>query len=904
MCGQKRGYGGRIRRNRQLRLTTQLLRRRQVRNFLRILFPLAAALVLIFHPQVNLAAQESTRDLTSKCFELFQFQMRYNEAERYCKQALKLAEKRGDLVQLSSAVTTLGSIYMAQGRYPEAESQYRRGLTIMERRFGSGHPMAMGGLISLGQVLELQGRLAEAADLFERALEQDQSRSAGAGSMSLVLSLALGRVYLSEGRYSEAVSMLRRALEATHRGVGFGKALIAGLHNFLGRAYLGMERLPEAERALKLSLRYLGQNAGIPASTVRAMALSALAVVYQRQKRFSEAEPMFRTAANIVERIGVSENPTVSQLYVNAAGFFSELGRYGEALTYARRATAIHRSRKASIQGQSQHKIQRELAATRQAVEQHLGAIVRVAEKAPNQILPLAFEAFDIIQLAHETSAAAAIAQMAARFSTANDELAGVVRERQDAIRRSRGLDDMLTKMVTRPQVGRNPAAEERARNTLVSLKNKIRDLDRRLAQDFPKFAEFMKPEPMALTDAQSLLAEDEAMLAYFVGDEESYVWVLRANNSALERLDIGTKDLVNSVAQIRTSLDPIGVTRLIDIPRFDFETAFSLYRRVFAPTEPYLKGVKHIIQVPDGALQSLPLGVLLTAAPPVRLDDFKRYSEVNWLAKKFAVTVLPSITSLRALRRFARKTKSSVPFIGFGDPLLNGHPDTKRSISLTSLFDSRGIANVQAVRQLPALPETAKELLQIAQSLGVGQRSLFLRERATESQVRTLDLTDYRIIAFATHGLIAGDLAGLAEPALVLTPPAKGSEGDDGLLTASEITRLKLDADWVVLSACNTAAPDGTPGAQGLSGLARAFFYAGARALLVSHWPVVSDAAVELTTRTFAVFSKDKSIGRSEALRRSMLVLMSNQEKPHYAHPIFWAPFAVVGEGGVRRAQ
>ena len=141
--------------------------------------------------------------------------------------------------------------------------------------------------------------------------------------------------------------------------------------------------------------------------------------------------------------------------------------------------------------------------------------------------------------------------------------------------------------------------------------------------------------------------------------------------------------------------------------------------------------------------------------------------------------------------------------------------------------------------------------------------------------------------------------MTGLAEPALVLTPPAKGTEQDDGLLTASEVARLKLDADWVILSACNTASTDGTPGAEGLSGLVKAFFLAGTRALLVSHWPVFSDAAVKLTTRMLREASK-AGVGRSEAHRRAMLALMNDGEKPYYAHPIFWAPFVVVGEGGV----
>jgi CHAT domain-containing protein len=164
---------------------------------------------------------------------------------------------------------------------------------------------------------------------------------------------------------------------------------------------------------------------------------------------------------------------------------------------------------------------------------------------------------------------------------------------------------------------------------------------------------------------------------------------------------------------------------------------------------------------------------------------------------------------------------------------------------------------------------------------------------------VKTMVLSQYRIIAFATHGLLAGEFKGVAEPALVLTPPSKATQIDDGLLTASEITNLKLDSDWVILSACNTAAPGGRTGAEGLSGLAKAFFYAGSRALMVSHCWIASDATVVLTTGAIKEFSADPKIGRAEALRRAMLRLMNGESKPHFAHPVFWAPFVIVGEGG-----
>jgi CHAT domain-containing protein len=131
-----------------------------------------------------------------------------------------------------------------------------------------------------------------------------------------------------------------------------------------------------------------------------------------------------------------------------------------------------------------------------------------------------------------------------------------------------------------------------------------------------------------------------------------------------------------------------------------------------------------------------------------------------------------------------------------------------------------------------------------------------------------------------------------------VLTPPDIADVDDDGILTASEIAGLKLDADLVILSACNTAAPDGTPGAEGLSGLAKAFFYAGARALLVSHWSVSSQAAARLTTGMFGLGEGQGGQRWAELLRSSMLALLADKTSAYYSHPFFWSPFIVVGDG------
>ena len=254
-------------------------------------------------------------------------------------------------------------------------------------------------------------------------------------------------------------------------------------------------------------------------------------------------------------------------------------------------------------------------------------------------------------------------------------------------------------------------------------------------------------------------------------------------------------------------------------------------------------------------------------------------------------------------MRLLAKDGRGSEPFAGFGNPVLIGPDGTDRSVQYASrgagAYFKGKYADVEAVRSLSPLPKTETELLSLASAMrSKPEQSLWLGDRATETNLKEADLSQKRVLAFATHGLMSGGMSGLAEPALVLTPPNEATDVDDGLLTASEAALLNLNADWVILSACNTAAAD-EPGADGLSGLARSFFYAGARSMLVSHWPVRDDAAARLTTAAISMQDDNPDLGRAEALRRSMLVLMNDTSDPSLAHPSAWAPFVIVGEGG-----
>jgi CHAT domain-containing protein len=404
----------------------------------------------------------------------------------------------------------------------------------------------------------------------------------------------------------------------------------------------------------------------------------------------------------------------------------------------------------------------------------------------------------------------------------------------------------------------------------------------------------------LSLSFAQKLLSPVEGLFT-FVSDEETeatYAFMVTKDDARAYKVDLSEEQIAEIVRTLRAGIDLSNSFGIGDLPNFDMNLSYDLYSSLFGPAEDMLDGVEHLLVVPTGPLESLPLNLLVTEEPEIdpAASVFDNYQAAAWLPKSYSLTRLPSVSSLRALRVFAAAGEAKEPFIGFGDPILNGDAGDLRGLELASVY--RGTtADIDQVRNLPELPDTADELKRIAQYLRASDDKIYLRERATETVLKNTDLTNSRVVAFATHGLVGGEISGLAEPALVLSPPDEATEEDDGLLKASEVAQLKMNADIIMLSACNTASGDEL-GAEGLSGLARAFIYAGARSLLVSHWSVESTSAAELTTGMFDAMSADKSIGRSEALQMSMVDLMTDKERSYYSHPAFWAPFSLVGDG------
>ena len=707
----------------------------------------------------------------------------------------------------------------------------------------------------------------------------------------------LAVVYTRQGKYEEAIALHERSLAIKTKALGPDHPDVTGTLQNLAEIYRHLEQYANSEELDKRALAIREKALG-PEHTYVADSLNNLGNVYAKQSRYAEALELYNRSIAIRDKLHGPNHIVTARDLKNVALAHEALGDLAKAFSVTRRATSIFRLRAAQASGGVATGTIGERRTLFGLFLLHVHNALNLAEQEPSQSSALQSEAFEVAQFASDTTTAAAVARMSARFAAGDDALAVLVRERQDTVDDWRRVDQELIAAVAKAK--RNRRQEEKLREKLALLDAAVAEADKQLASSFPNYTALASPQPLSIVETQSLLAPDEALITWLLGDEESFLWVVRVDGVSTHILPVTADELSAAIQALRQSLDPTGIERLEDIPRFSTTQAFKLYQQLFAPAAPLLEGVRHVIVVPNGVLSSLPVGVLVAEAPQKAVTEFVDYRDVPWLAKRYALTVLPSVASLKALCLFATQARATSPFIGFGDPALLGKPGGSRSLVASALFQKRGgVADADEVRQLPRLPETADELRALASSLGADPKQIFLGDKASELVVKRMDLSRYRVLAFATNGLMAGDFDTVGEPALVMTPPKRATAGNDGLLTAGEVAQLKLNADWVILSACNTAAPDGTPGADGLSGLTRAFFYAGSRALLVSHWPVESEAAKRLTTRLFEVAAADPKISRDDALRRSMLELMQTDDRPHYAHPMFWAPFIVVGAGG-----
>jgi len=885
---------------------------------------------------------------------LYERQGQFGRSEQHYRKALAIREPAQGPQHLDVALTrhNLADLCESMGRYEEAERLYREALAVREAALGPGHTAVARSLNGLAVVYRVQRRDEEAVALYRRVLSIDEA-VLGPEHPTVATGLNnLAVVYEYQGKLDEAESLHRRALAIIEKAHGPDSSQTAGSLNNLAEVLKRQGRTAEAEPLLKRSFAIMERRLGDRHATLAKSAIN-LGGLLRAQGKDGEAEALYRRALAIRERSLGPDHPDVASSLYDIALFEAARQNWREVLTLTRRANAI---RRAAVMDRE---VNAEAAGGRHFGFRGYSLMVRAAHmlagRHPEELDVLRSEAFAAAQNAERSQADAALAQMSARFAAGSGPMAALARQRQDLTRQWGATDRQLAALLAKPDVERG-GADERLRAELASIRSRLNSLDEGLSAQSEQYASLINPNALSIPDVKKLLGENEALVLYHFGEatgglqSEVHAFALTRSQVEWARLPISGEKLVRGIWGLRCGTDAalwrvgsgvdcselaggsgqIQAAAEQGLPPFDVSLAHDLYRALLAPFETLIAG-KSLIVVPGNPLMQLPLASLVTRKPAD--GRASALGEVSWLGTRQPISTLPSAAALKALRQFARTSRAKRPFLGIANPLLEGAAQeaglaavaearqqcapTERRVQVAQARGRRAQdlsrlyrgshADVAEVLALSPLPETADEVCEVGLQLGAKAEDVLLGRAATEANLRTLSesgrLGEYRILHFATHGVLAGQIKGPREPGLVLTPGAGRSETDleqdDGYLTASEIATLKLDADWVVLSACNTGG-GAELGDEALSGLARAFFYAGARALLVSQWEVQSEAAVALTTRAFAVLQNAPHLGRAEAMRQAMHDLVARGGVD--AHPAVWAPFVMVGEGAAVR--
>jgi len=832
----------------------------------------------------------------------------------------------------------------ARGEPRRAELLYREALSYIERdpSFGSRWEEDI-YRASIGSALLSQGRLLEAEREHRDALISTLRRTGRYSTQTATrISVLAGPVY-AQGRFREAEELERAALEILDRvGAPPESLLAARLRSQLGGALEAQGRFREALESFETVRVGLAREPETFEKHFGGHIGWAYALIWSGRPK--EAIHFIQTELDRKRAVLGARNPATARVLGTLAVAHKQLNEPARALAEFKEAsTVLFANALRPVDGVefARENLNRWTIGIASQYIDLLGQIHQTPLEREAQI-DAAAEAFRLADIARGQAVQQALTAAAARSGAGNPKLTDLVRQQQDAQQRVTALEVALTNQLAAPRELQNAEGIGELRSDLDTLRKASDALRAQISRDFPAYAQLVSPTPATIDQARAVRRTGEALISMYVGVERTLVWAVPQSGAVVFAvIPVKRSVLCSRVNALRRSLNPSAKT-LGDIPAFDVRTAYTVYETLLEPVRAGWEHADTLLVVPDQCLASLPLAVLprksVDPGPEVGVL-FSGYRAVPWLARTHAVASLPSVTSLVTLRGIRSGSPNRRPFLGFGDPYFSREQAAAAAHDSTPTVadGSGGRSSLVALRRspppprdngssgdvltrrtptfdaselarLPRLPETAEEIRTIGRATGADPtRDIFLGERANEKIVKTLDLASYRVIAFATHGLMPGDLAGLTQPALALTAPEVAGIDGDGLLTMGEILALNLDADWIVLSACNTAAGE-VAGSEALSGLGRAFFYAGARALLVSNWPVETTSARAVTTDVFRRQHDDPTLSRARALQRTLNAVIDTGSFIHpqtgrevfsYAHPLFWAPFTLVGDGG-----
>jgi CHAT domain-containing protein len=830
--------------------------------------------------------------------------------------------------ETAAATNNLAIVMDNSGRYFEAEPLYGQALLLAQKAYGDKHPAYLTALNNYANIQHALGRSMEAEALYKKGLQQSEQLLGKEHPDTLFKMSNLGLFYLELNRLSEAEPLVTEALESRKRVLGENSPdTLQSLGIFAGL----MERLGQNEKAEAAYLEELsgkkavlgGQHPSIVSS------LNNLGTFYVKTGQGTKGAPLLVEALELSVHLQGKEHLETIRIANSIAYVMLKTGDSVD-LSFEPADLAVSGLRTRRKAMGSDPRAEAQLARQRSSERSFFADLVDAAWmaqlKGDDRRDLLTEKAYAAAQDILSGSASKALAQSAARsLAQQQADLGDIVRERESLsdqwVQTEQAINVLHAKSGDTVVQDRDKLLVKKART-----EKRLAEIDGTLRREAPQYFTLISPEPIDIAESKKLFRSDEAGLIIIPTEFGTHVMAISEDGLKWHRSD-WTRSQIDA-ATTRLLWD-VGANVEVPIAQslewqeqgdgaypFDFETAYSLYREIVEPVTSVLDGKTHLFVMTSGSLASLPLGILVSEVPVGPNGDPKVLRSAKWLADQFALITAPNIQSIRFLRSasMSKNSKRQSPFLGFGNPILSDTAQLRGSRgaknggqkgyrNLFSQQQSRSgamIADVKQLKNMASLPGTAKELTAMWEAFGRPKNSLFLDAKATETEIRSTTLSA-DIIAFATHGLMAAEIGSIGEPGLVLTPPANATSDNDGYLSMSEVAALKMDTDWVILSACNTAAGDGSETASGLSGLARSFFFAGARKLLASNWPVRDDVSALLTVNTIKIARDNPELSQAQAFQRAMQEIRNDEsadsETDSWAHPNAWAPFILIGD-------
>jgi len=861
--------------------------------------------------------------LTKKAIKLYRAG-RYQEALPLAQRALKIWQKSlgPEHPKTIIPLNNLAGLHKKMGAYDRALPLYQRVLKIREKSLGPEHLNTVNSLNKLALLYEKMGSLDKALPLAQRALKIIENKSGPQHPYTATSLNNLAELYYRMGAYDKGLRFYQRALKIREKVLGREHPDTAISLDNLASLYQAMgaydQALPLYRQALKITEKALG-----PEHRDTRVALGNVGTLYLARNDYQAAEAYFRRAkstAGLAEIALAQGQPkealkllqSMALTWRSSPLFLVEYHtQYGLALAGVGHMEKAALALRQAVQGVEdlRSRTPGEKASFFQAgsaggyIRAYRGLVSVLAEiglkkeKLPHDLGehgPGAGNA--AFYFAEATKGRVLLESLAAAArKTSRVELPEELRRREESLlNQMTALKDQWEKALQGGEIAVKEAREKKAR-----LTSEQRALVKELQQKFPVYAALHYPEPLAARELP--LKPQEVLLEYALGDQASYILVVRQGGvNKIIRIPLGRKALEEKVKSFMAPLLDVKLSA------FSVELGKELGDLLLKEALAQVREGERLIIVPDGLLGLVPFEALV-------LQPGQGLADTTYVGDKYSLSYYQSAAVL-ALQRRLRAAEPSRQFFALGNPVFSKHD--RRYV----LFKHRGAAPqtpVQApekyafralathrdwgkTRQgdrgrkeltFPPLPETETEVQTIARTLGVKESppDVLLNIQANETYLRKSPLGDYRYLHFATHADLPGTVQGIKEP-FILLGQVENKKGDDGFLTLSEVLGLKLKADLVVLSACNTGRGRMMAG-EGVVNFARAFQHAGAQSVLVSLWPLASKEAVAYMTAFYSHLKAGKS--RAAALRQAR-----QEIKTKYPHPFFWAVFILHGEG------